>query len=279
MKTIRNFTFIGLLLLCGSFAQAQHSHFVSGAEAPVPGAKLIAVNSNDFLHVSDYVRTLPLSTSGTYAGFYNASCPFIVAAATPAFGGPEAGAPALGSFIEMQFISLTGPSGGVLGYWEALRTGSANFTIASGTTNGTNRIALSDASLGAGQPGADPFGHIHGRRLTANVPGFYMLGYRFLDTSTNGLNRGPIHTPSEIYYLYLQAGFTVPFINSTTNGVAVTYGTALGMNFFLEFRETLDASTQWTTIQGPIAGDDLLHTFVHKPSSTAGFYQTRAVAP
>src|SRR6185503_3001600 len=222
-------------------AHAQHSHFSSGAEAPVPGAKLIAVNSNDFVHASGYVRTLPFSTSGTYANFYNASCPFIVAAATPAFGGPEAGAPALGSFIEMEFISLTGPAGGVLGYWEASRTGAPNFALSSGVTNGTNRIALSDAALGAGQPGADPFGHIHGRRFTANVFGFYTLGYRFRDTSTNGLNHGPIHAPSQTYYLYLQAGLTVPFVENKKEGLAITYGTALGMNFLLQFSENVGA--------------------------------------
>ena len=256
----------------------QHAHFVAGAVLPVAGAKLIAVNSNDYVHTSRYVRTLNLSPSGTYAGYYNASCPFIVAAATPEFGGPEANAPALGSFIEMDFISLQGPSGGKLGYWEAGRTGSPTFTMSTGTTNGTNRIALSDATLGAGQTGADPFGHVHGRRFTADVPGFYTLGYRFVDTSRNGPTGGAIHTESEVYYLYLQAGYTAPFISWTGGNVDVTFGTILGQSFYVQYKESLGSSEDWVDLHGPVPGDDRLQTLRHTAiQPLAGFYRIKVV--
>ncbi len=274
------FSFRGIIsyfaLLIVPSVLAQHSHFVAGAESPVQGAKLIAVNGNDFLHISRYVRNLSFSTSGTYANYYSASCPFVVAAATPPFGGPEANAPALGSFIEMDFISLHGPAGGGLGYWEAGQTGSATFSLEVGTTNGTNRIALSDANLGAGQPGADPYGHVHGRRFSASVPGFYTLGYRFIDTSRNGVNAGPIHTPSEIYYLYLQAEITIPFVTVQSNSVEIAYGAAVGRNYYVEHTPSLGSSVNWAEVGGPFIGDDRLQTFRY---ASPGFFRIKAVVP
>jgi hypothetical protein len=268
-----------VLALATTVASAQHGHFVAGAEVPIQNAKLIAVNSNDFLHTFGYARTLTFSSSGTYAGYYNASCPFIVAAATPQFGGPELGAPALGSFIETEFVSLAGPQGGSIGYWEANQT-IPTFTIEVGTTNGTNRFATSQANLGAGQPGADPYGHVHGRRFTANLPGFYTLAFRFWDTSTNGLNQGPIHAPSEIMHLYLQAGTTIVSITNQPDGKAITFGAPVGLDCFLEFKTNLNTATSWTEVQGPLPGDDHLHTFLHQSgTASTGFYRIRTQAP
>ena len=259
---------------------AQHGHFVAGAAAPIQNGKLIAVNSNDFLHAFGYVRNLGFSSSGTYAGYYNASCPFVVAPATEHFGGPEAGAPALGAFTDTEFVSLTGPAGGGIGYWDAGQTGNPTFVINAGATNGTNRFAISDASFGAGQPGADPYGHFHGRRFTANVPGFYVLGFRFLDTSTNGTGGGPIHASSDIMYLYLQAGVTIVSLTNAADSKAITFGAPFGLDCYLEFRMSLEPATPWTEVGGPMAGDDHLRTFMHEaPQSPTGFYRIRTQTP
>ena len=59
-------------------------------------------------------------------------------------------------------------------------------------------IGLSDASIGAGTAGADPFGHLHGRNFTATVPGESVVGFKLFDTSVNGAAGGAIHTSSEV---------------------------------------------------------------------------------
>ena len=112
---------------------------------------------------SDYVKTLTPSTSGTYAGYYNGNITLTALAATPAHLGPVSNAPALGSWIFAQLVYVDGPPGGAFAFWD---TGATNPTISllTGTT-GTNTWLLSE---NGGLPGTDPYGHIHGRRFTAN---------------------------------------------------------------------------------------------------------------
>jgi hypothetical protein len=71
------------------------------------------------------------------------------------------------------------------------------FTVPVGTTAGTNRFALSEND---GTAGADPYGHIHGRMFSATVPGWYVAGFRLVDTGRNGPGGGPRHAPSDLAY-------------------------------------------------------------------------------
>lgn len=68
-----------------------------------------------------------------------------------------------------------------------------------------NLFDLSDASLGAGSAGADPYGHLHGRRFSTTEVGDYLVGFRIIDTSVNGIGGGPIHTESDLFLMTFRA--------------------------------------------------------------------------
>src|SRR5688500_5564914 len=209
-------------LMCAQ-ARAQHLHFVAGAQSATPGSKLIAVNSNDFTAASDFVLNMTLNTNGTYAGYYIANHSFVVAAVMPEHGGPEQGAPALGSWIHMGIDSVAGPAGGEIGYWEVGATApTITFPVGQITTNRW-RIGEND-----GSPGSDPYGHIHGRRFSATKPGLYLIGFRFFDFSTNGVVGGPLHTVSDPVYMFYQAGITLSSPVKAGNAFSFKVGTQAG---------------------------------------------------
>jgi hypothetical protein len=85
---------------------------------------------------------------------------------------------------------------------------------------------LSDASLGGGQPGADPFGHIHGRRFTADKAGVYTVGFKAYDISTNGTAGSPIHTAAEILDIVFQAGYNLTTLTRGLTAFASSRGEA-----------------------------------------------------
>ncbi|MCI0539064.1 MAG: PEP-CTERM sorting domain-containing protein [Verrucomicrobiales bacterium] len=182
--------------LSGVVANAQHGHLNAGAFGSTPGSQLTFANGLDFALSSGYVKDLTYATSGTYAGFYEGGITLTALAATTDNGGPVANAPALGSFIEARIVSVDGPAGGAFGFWEAGAT-APTFSIGSGTRGGTFSFDLSDAELGAGQPGADPFGHLHGRRFIVTTEGNYTVGFKLFDVSANGPDFGPIHAASD----------------------------------------------------------------------------------
>jgi hypothetical protein len=250
---------------------AQHLHFVAGANAPTQNAKLIAVNSNDFVLDSGYVRTMTFRTNGPTVGLWEVSHPFIVAAATPPHGGPEPGAPALGSWIHMGMVSATGPAGAELGYWETNATSAPTIRLRIGET-GTDLWPISGNK---GAPGSDPYGHIHGRRFTATHPGLYVIAFRFVDLSTNGVNGGAIHAPSDLIYVYFQAGITLKSPRKNGNSFTVDVGTQIGRAFTLEYTSELGTGAMWTAGQS-ISGDD--HFLVLTDSDATGehrFYRVR----
>lgn len=255
--------FVSFVIFCKiSVLHAQHLHFVAGAEAPVQNAKLLAVNSNDFVLDTGYVRTMTLRTNGPAVGLWEVSHPLIVAAATPPHGGPEPGAPVLGSWIHTAMVSATGPAGAQLGYWEV------------GATAPTIRLRVGDTSTNfwhlsenGGAPGSDPYGHIHGRRFTATRPGLYVIAFRFVDLSTNGVGGGPIHAPSDLIYVYFQAGITLKSPRKTGNSFSVDVGTQFGRRHTLEYTSELSAGAIWTP-GAFVSGDD--HFQVLSDSNATG---------
>ncbi|MDB6130292.1 MAG: Host specificity protein, partial [Verrucomicrobiales bacterium] len=188
-----------LLGVNSSQAQAQFGHINAGATSQDAGAQLIWVNGSIFGPDSGYKQPMPLSTSGVYAGFYNSSGPTMTALPTSVDnGGPAAFAALQGSFINAKLTLVSAPEGATFGFWD---TGalSPSFTLAVGDSTGL--IQLSDASLGAGNPGADPFGHIHGRRFSGNMLGDYVVGLQLFDTSDLGPGATPLHTPSDVLFM------------------------------------------------------------------------------
>jgi len=256
-------------LIFSSALNAQHLHFVAGAEVPLPGAKLVAVNSNDFVLDSGYVRTMTLTTSGARAGLWSVSHPFIVAAATPP---AEEGAPAFGSWIHMGMVSATGPAGGELAFWEVNAT-SPTIRLRVGET-GTNLWRISEND---GSPGSDPYGHIHGRNFTATERGLYIIAFRFVDLSTNGIGGGPIHVPSDLIYVAFQADITLSQPTKQGSAFSVRVGTQLGRSFTLEYTSELGPAAMWVP-GASVSGDD--HFQVLTDSNAGGerrFYRVQHI--
>lgn len=190
---------LGLLTAATMQLHAQHGHLNAGAVGVNQGDQLYFANGDLFAASSGYVKQLVPAFTGRFAGYYEGGITPTALPTTVANGGPTANAPANGSFIQMGIMSVTGPAGGQFGFWESGSV-APTFSYSSGyTTAAPNLLALSDASLGAGMAGADPFGHLHGRRFTATELGNYSVSFQLFDTSVNGAGGGPVHSASDVF--------------------------------------------------------------------------------
>jgi len=263
-------------LLC-----AQHIHINAGAVNTTQDAQLYFVNGYVYGTNAGYDVYLSYTNAGSFSNLYQgAGLTFTALASTPDNGGPAFGHAAEGAYLELQFVSVTGPQNGTFSVWEQdpgnPAVSNPLFTIPVGTMNGTNLFNLSESD---GSPGADPYGHIHGRTFAASAPGFYTLGCKILDTSTNGPDGGPIHTPSEIYYLYFQAGLTISSVAKTTDSFTATFGTKLGVTYYAEVSTNL-ATNNWTTLAGPFTGNNYLQSFTDADATNASrFYRIKSQSP
>jgi hypothetical protein len=194
-------------------------HINAGALSTNAGSQLYFVNGSSYVNTSGFVRTMNYSNSGTFAGLYNIGNPSFTALAQTTNNGatPSPAAAAYGTFLQLRLETVvSGPEGGTFSFWEhdslqptlSLDVGQ---TVLSG-----NLIPLSDATLGAGTPGADPYGHIHGRRYTVDLAGDYVVGFRIVDTSSSLNMRSdasaaggpveiPFHAPSELFLITFSA--------------------------------------------------------------------------
>lgn len=199
------------LSLTNPIAQAQHVN--AGALSTNQNGQLYFANAQGFVSGSGFVVTnvavsLFYSNDGTWAGLMNRSSPTFTALAQTTNNGavPSPLAAAFGSYLQLRLESvLSGPAGGTFSFWEGgSLTPTLSLTVGQ-TVGSGNLFPLGDASLVAGNAGADPYGHLHGRRFTADLPGAYTVGFRILDTSVNGAGGGPIHLPSDLYLLTFNA--------------------------------------------------------------------------
>ncbi len=168
---------------------------------------------------------------------------------------------------------MDGPVGGVFGFWE---TGATNPTISllSGTT-GTNTWRLSESD---GSPGNDPYGHIHGRRFTATVPGIYLESFRALDDSTNGIGGGPIHTPSQQLKMYFQAGVNIKGIEPDVDHTHVQFSAPVGSSWEVQAGDAPGPDAKWSPISAPFIGYDRIHEVTDEhPVDGQRFYHVKAL--
>ena len=247
------FAVIAIVALTSSIIAQDHGHLSVGAVGTNQNDQLIFDKSVIFDTSSDYVKTLTYATNGTYAGYYQGNITLTALAATTNHLGPVPYAPALGSWIFAQLVSVDGPSGAAFAFWEA---GATNPTISldSGTT-GTNTWQLSEND---GSPNTDPYGHIHGRRFTATKPGTYIVGFRAYDFSSNGAGGGPIHSPSTVLKMYFQAGDIIHSIEPDVDHTHVRIGARVGFSWQLE-AATMFYPPDWQVIGAPVIGDDYFH--------------------
>jgi len=256
---------------------AQHIHLNAGATSTTQDAPLYFVNGATYNTDAGYDVYLSFTNLGSFAGLYQgAGATFAAQPSTLDNGGPAFAHAAEGAFLQLQFVSMTGPPGGVFGVWmQEFGNPSVShplFTLPVGTTNGTNLIALSEND---GSAGSDPYGHIHGRTFTATKPGLYTLGCRIFDTSSNGPGGGPIHTPSTLYYFYFQAGLTISSYAKSANEFSVTFGTTAGKTNYVESTSSLSAPN-WVTIAGPFIGNNHLQTATTNSTAPRLFFRLRS---
>ncbi len=190
----------GLLKGDSLMAQGQitFDHLNAGAIGTGYGDQLIWANGGTFATNAGYYA-MPYASSGTYAGYYNSSPTMTVLPATGDNGGPVSLAPALGSFIQAQITLISAPDGGQFSFWLTGAT-TPSFSLNVGDSTTLINLSSSDGSFGS-----DPYGHIHGRRFGATALGDYIVGLQLVDTSDNGLDGLPIHTPSEMLYMDFRA--------------------------------------------------------------------------
>ena len=231
-----------------------HGHLNIGAAGTNQNDQLTFDNGRDFAASANYVKTLDFTATGTYAGYFQGNITFTVLAATPAHLGPVPNAPALGSRMFAQLVSVEGPAGGAFGFWDTGAT-VPTISLTAGTT-GTNLFRVSEND---GSPGTDPYGHIHGRRFTATRPGIYTVGFRAFDFSANGIGGGPIHTSSEMLKVHFQAGVQIKGIQPEVDRTRVIFGARVGFVWQVEAADSFPASTNWQSIGAPLLGDDYFH--------------------
>jgi hypothetical protein len=269
--------FLAALLGCAAALHAQHVHLNAGATSTDQDAPLHFVNGNSYDTNAGYNVYLSFTNSGSFSNLYQgAGLSFTALASTLNNGGPAPGHAADGALLQLQFVSLSGPPDGLFGVWMQEPGNPSSsfplFLLAAGMTNGTNLIALSESD---GSPGADPYGHIHGRTFTASRPGLYTLGCRIVDTSSNGAGGGSIHAPSGLYYFHFQAGITISSWAKNPDSLSLTFGTTTGKNYYVE--STPDLTTpNWTTLAGPFAGDNHLLTAVANSTAAQLFFRLRS---
>jgi hypothetical protein len=253
----------------GLRAFAQHVHLAVGAESQQQNSRLLLVNGASY-DIFSYGGTnsacffMP-DTDPLYPGLYQSDVTLVALPATLWTGGPAPGCAAQGAYIEAIVKSVTGPPGGEMGFWLESEDGITTtelFTVPIGTSDGTNQFNLTEGEPGIGvdtPDGPDPFGHIHGRRFTANKPGLYTVGFQFIDTSHAGTDGGPIHTPSKTNYFFFQAGLYLDSI-AKTNGIAtMRFGTRPFKNYDLECSTNL-TTTNWFKVNGFVGAN---HSDMH----------------
>jgi hypothetical protein len=265
---------VGVFSLFENPAHAQgHAHLNIGAVGTNQNDQLIFDNGADFATNSDYVKTLTFTNAGKYAGFYAGNITLTVLAATSGYGGPVANAPALGSHIKAQIVSIDGPPGGAFGFWDTNSASAPLISVLSGAI-GTNRF---DVSQTDGSPGVDPFGHIHGRQFTATKPGIYIVAFKAFDVSTNGEDGGPIHSDSETLKIYFQAGINIASIKKTDAEADIRFGTILDQTFYLESSDSI-AAANWTMLNST-DGNDHFQVLSDTAGGANRFYRIRATTP
>lgn len=266
-----------VLCLWTARVQAQHFHLNAGSSSPEQNAPLSLVNAPQFDTNAAYNVFLTLANSGPSAGLYQgAGVTFTALPSTLDNGGPAPGHAAEGAFLQLECVSVSGPAGGVFSLWMQ-QPGDATksdllFSLPVGTNHAGFLLPLSESD---GSPGSDPYGHIHGRTFTADLPGLYVLGCRVVDTSTNGVAGGPIHSPSDIFYFYFQAGTFLSATPPHSGSMSLFWGTTVGQSYTLESSPDLNAS-DWTPIAGPFDGDNHLALTEIKIGPSQLFFRLRS---
>jgi hypothetical protein len=268
---------LGFLSLA-TIVPAQHFHLNIGALSQAQNSPLLFQNGGAFATNSGFVMPLTPNASGTFAGYY------ATASLTPtAIGTGFFDAPAPGTQVRLRFIAVQGPASGSFGVWdvpgfneEEESTTSLTFSVPVGTSAGTQSVLLSQNDA---DPGADPFGHIHGRGFSATQPGLYVVSVQAYDNSANGTPTGPIHSPSVLLPIYFQAGVTIAGIARDANQTFLTFASRAGSSYYVQATGTPENSASWQDLAGPFTGNLLQTATETTTTESARFYRLRVTTP
>lgn len=266
----------GLLTAFVTLGVAQdHGHLNIGATSTNQGSMLIFENGPDFHPATDYVKTLFYTNGGRYAGYYQGNITLTALPATEAYAGPHPRAAALGSWLWASISRVEGPAGGAFQFWES-GVNEPTISIPSGSS-ATNEWRVSESN---GNAGLDPYGHIHGRRFTATLPGVYTVYFRAVDRSHNGSGGSAIHTSSELLPVTFQAGVNLVALGRAGGVTSVAFGTYGGNRFTVESASGVGSNSTWSAVSQPVSGNDRWQTLTHTNGNPAQFYRVRLdVAP
>ena len=255
------------------------THIFAGALGTNQNDKLFFSNGTSLAAtLSSFALPQILRTNGLNTGYYRGdNITFTALAATPVNGGPVAGCAAFGAQLAVQVVGVAGPPGGSFAFWEGdgeSDLGNITFSVPVGTTNGSNYLVISENN---GEPGADPYGHIHGREFTTSLPGTYIVGFRVIDLSTNGISGGPIQSPSDILPVRFQAGLRIEAMQSFTNRVAISFRSPPGISNQLEAASVFPP-TNWQSVGFGLKGNNALQTLTDTNiNNPARFYRLRQI--
>ncbi|MFM7180212.1 MAG: hypothetical protein ACKO2G_01915 [Verrucomicrobiales bacterium] len=187
-----------------------------------------------------------------------------------------------GTWIWVEIMAVSGPEGGIFGFWEAGQQGQGNsptHAMIANQPTGNPAFVLSE---GIDDEEEDPSGHIHGRAWSANKPGEYALTFRLIDRSTTGPNDGPWHTPSRSYTYQFKTGPAFqPVITRAPGGhVVLIWPARIGIFENYEtglpfgINRALSPAGPWTKIGEIIAGTTDTVSFTDtSPPPGAAFYR------
>ncbi len=284
-KTFGALWLISFVLIPTAWA---HYHCNVGALSQAQGSPLYFQNGGSFATNTGFVLTLDLDTDpDPYAGNFSTSD--VNNLSFTSIGQGFFDNPADGAQVRLRFVSVSGPPGGSIGVWDVANFFSGDdfnsegndataiaFSLPAGTSNGTNSILLSENH---GTPGADPYGHIHGRQLSATKPGLYVVTVQAYDNSHNGTDGGPVQSPSSLLSIYFQAGSEISALIIGTNQVAISFPSQLGTDYYLQVSTNPAVTGSWHTIDGPISGSDSFQAFTESGSTAIPQFYRLLLSP
>lgn len=265
------FSRLAALLFSVVFTSRADTHIYAGAAGTNQNDALVFTVASLFDTRSGYKLPMVLRTQGFNAGYYRGdTLTFTALSATDLGAGQVLGRALLGSRLAVQLVSVDGPPGGEVQFWEGDGESpgdTVTFRVPVGTTDSTHAFVISEND---GAPGADPYGHIHGREFTTTLPGLYTVGFRLIDLSTQGPGGGPLHSPSAILSMYFEAGPTLESVEKIPEGARVRFRSAPGVTNVLEATDSLNGG-EWTRVSGPLRGNSTLQSL----TDTNGSFSVR----
>jgi len=265
---------LGLLFFLLPGLLGAQETFVFGATTNLPGGTLAFEYGSDYLIASNLFcfGTSPGTAWDSSAGGYYTDTQIFTA--LPA-ADPNGAAP--GTVIQVKLLSVTGPAGASVGFWEADAGGgygaSQTWSVPVPSAGNTNLIRITEA---ADAPDNDPYGDIQNRVLTFSLPGLYKITWQLLDTSTNGPGGTPQDQPST-FDIYYQAGVTIAGITVDANGVNLTFAaTDSRLIYIVQQSASVDPNSDWEPV-GSNTGNNQVHTITVPRNGDVGFFRIQTI--